>query len=31
MPDTYFRLGYGWPASPDLERGLEAISQALRA
>jgi aspartate/methionine/tyrosine aminotransferase len=31
MPDTYFRLGYGWPASRDLERGLEAISAALRA
>jgi aspartate/methionine/tyrosine aminotransferase len=31
MPDTYFRLGYGWPASRDLECGLEAISAALRA
>jgi aspartate/methionine/tyrosine aminotransferase len=31
MPDTYFRLGYGWPASGDLEQGLEAISAALRA
>jgi aspartate/methionine/tyrosine aminotransferase len=31
MPDTYFRLGYGWPINEDLERGLEAISAALRA
>jgi len=31
MPDTYFRLGYGWPASGELESGLEAISQSLRA
>jgi aspartate/methionine/tyrosine aminotransferase len=31
MPDTYFRLGYGWPSSRDLELGLEAISAALRA
>jgi aspartate/methionine/tyrosine aminotransferase len=31
MSDRYFRLGYGWPTSQDLERGLEAISAALRA
>jgi aspartate/methionine/tyrosine aminotransferase len=31
MPDTYFRLGYGWPASRDLDSGLAAISAALRA
>jgi aspartate/methionine/tyrosine aminotransferase len=30
MPDTYFRLGYGWPTSEQLEAGLEAISRALR-
>lgn len=30
MPDTYFRLGYGWPTSSDLEGGLAAISRALR-
>jgi aspartate/methionine/tyrosine aminotransferase len=30
MPDSYFRLGYGWPASPELEAGLQAISAALR-
>jgi aspartate/methionine/tyrosine aminotransferase len=31
MPDRYFRLGYGWPASQDLALGLQAISAALRA
>jgi aspartate/methionine/tyrosine aminotransferase len=31
MPDTCFRLGYGWPAIQDLQSGLEAISAALRA
>ena len=30
MPDTYFRLGYGWPTSAELEAGLDAISNALR-
>lgn len=30
MPDTYFRLGYGWSSRYELEAGLEAISQALR-
>jgi aspartate/methionine/tyrosine aminotransferase len=30
MPDTYFRLGYGWPKANELEAGLQAISQALR-
>jgi aspartate/methionine/tyrosine aminotransferase len=30
MPDTYFRLGYGWPTGPELEAGLVAISAALR-
>jgi len=30
MPDTYFRLGYGWPQRSELEAGLEAISRALR-
>ena len=29
-PDRYFRLGYGWPTSDDLEAGLKAISAALR-
>ena len=29
-PDSYFRLGYGWPTSADLEGGLAAISAALR-
>jgi DNA-binding transcriptional MocR family regulator len=29
MPDQYFRLGYGWPASGQLEKGLESISKAL--
>ncbi len=30
MPDTYFRLGYGWPTVDELEGGLAAISAALR-
>lgn len=31
MPDTYFRLGYGWSSGDELDAGLEAISKALRA
>jgi aspartate/methionine/tyrosine aminotransferase len=30
MPDTYFRLGYGWPSRSELEAGLDGISKALR-
>jgi aspartate/methionine/tyrosine aminotransferase len=30
MPDTYFRLGYGWPTRAELAGGLEGISRALR-
>jgi hypothetical protein len=30
MPDTYFRLGYGWPSADEFEGGLLAISNALR-
>jgi aspartate/methionine/tyrosine aminotransferase len=30
MPDAYFRLGYGWPTSDELEAGLVGISKALR-
>ena len=30
MPDTYFRLGFGWPTADELEAGLSAISRALR-
>ncbi len=30
LPDTYFRLGYGWPTADELEGGLQAISAALR-
>jgi aspartate/methionine/tyrosine aminotransferase len=30
LPDTYFRLGYGWPTAEELEGGLKAISAALR-
>lgn len=30
MPDTYFRLGYGWPTRAELQGGLEGISKALR-
>ncbi len=29
-PDTYFRVGYGWPTHSDLAAGLTAISAALR-
>jgi threonine dehydratase len=29
MPDTYFRLGYGWSSKSELELGLKGISQAL--
>ncbi len=30
MPDTYFRLGYGWPTYQELEAGLQGVSKALR-
>ena len=30
MPDTHFRLGYGWPTPEELTSGLAAISAALR-
>ena len=30
MPDTHFRLGYGWPTADELTGGLAAISKALR-
>ncbi len=30
MPDSYFRVGYGWPTAEDLTAGLAAISAALR-
>ncbi|HEV7714757.1 MAG TPA: pyridoxal phosphate-dependent aminotransferase, partial [Steroidobacteraceae bacterium] len=30
MPDRYFRVGYGWPTSAELEAGLIGISSALR-
>ncbi|KAJ5670956.1 pyridoxal phosphate-dependent transferase [Penicillium longicatenatum] len=30
LPDCFFRLGYGWPTSEELEGGLKAISAALR-
>ena len=30
MPDTYFRLGYGWPSQAELQGGLDAISTTLR-
>jgi aspartate/methionine/tyrosine aminotransferase len=29
-PDSYFRLGYGWPTAEELEAGLAGISAALR-
>lgn len=30
MPDTCFRLGYGWPSAERLKAGLIGISRALR-
>lgn len=30
MPDTYFRLGFGWPTREELLGGMKAISNALR-
>lgn len=30
MPDSYFRLGYGWPTREALQAGLAAISRAMR-
>lgn len=30
LPDTYFRLGYGWPTREELQAGMEAISRAMR-
>ena len=31
LPDTCFRLGYGWPTRDELQAGLQGISRALRA
>lgn len=31
QPRSHFRLGFGWPAMPELEQGLAAISHALTA
>ena len=31
LPDTCFRLGYGWPTRDELRAGLQGISRALRA
>ncbi|KAE8371612.1 pyridoxal phosphate-dependent transferase [Aspergillus bertholletiae] len=30
QPDTFMRIGYGWPSVEELKRGLEGISLALR-
>ncbi|KAJ6111873.1 hypothetical protein N7523_007934 [Penicillium sp. IBT 18751x] len=30
MPDTYFRLGFGWPTREELAAGMGAITKALR-
>jgi aspartate/methionine/tyrosine aminotransferase len=30
MPDTHFRLGFGWPTREELLGGMDAISKALR-
>lgn len=29
MPDSYFRIGYGWPTPSDFKKGLNAIDIAL--
>ena len=29
MPDTYMRIGYAWPSTQELEKGLENISLVL--
>ncbi len=31
QPRRYFRIGFGWPKTPELEQGLANISSALRA
>jgi aspartate/methionine/tyrosine aminotransferase len=31
QPRAHFRLGFGWPATPELEQGLAAISTSLTA
>jgi aspartate/methionine/tyrosine aminotransferase len=31
LPDSCFRLGYGWPTREELQAGLQGISNALRA
>lgn len=30
MPDSYFRVGYGWPTPAQLSEGLDGISAAIR-
>ena len=30
LPDSCFRLGYGWPTRDELQAGLQGISRALR-
>ncbi len=30
MPDSHFRIGFGWPARQELKQGLENISLALQ-
>jgi len=29
MPDSYMRIGFGFPTSPDFQKGLEYISKAI--
>jgi aspartate/methionine/tyrosine aminotransferase len=30
MPDTYMRIGYGWPSARELRKGLGNITKALK-
>ena len=31
MPDSYMRIGFGWPGKLALEQGLENVSESIKA